>query len=142
MPIYASLPGLAEPYTASLGSGSRGGAVSQAASPFGGGRVRLGHLQSRLAGAFQPAGGFLCRVQNISVDPLATGLMALTPERGWIFLTIMRFIVGLGVGGFFAVDMRLLQEFVPASKARLDQRCVDEPHFRTPGSNHHGNLGE
>jgi len=47
---------------------------------------------------------------------LATGLMALTPERGWIFLTIMRFIVGLGVGGFFAVDMPLLQEFVPASK--------------------------
>jgi MFS transporter, putative metabolite:H+ symporter len=47
---------------------------------------------------------------------LATGLMALTPERGWIFLTVMRFIVGLGVGGFFAVDMPLLQEFVPASK--------------------------
>ncbi len=47
---------------------------------------------------------------------LATGLMALTPERGWIFLTVMRFIVGLGVGGFFTVDMPLLQEFVPASK--------------------------
>jgi putative MFS transporter len=41
--------------------------------------------------------------------------MALTPERGWIFLTVMPFIVGLGVGGFFAVDM-LLQEFVPASR--------------------------
>ena len=47
---------------------------------------------------------------------LATGLMALTPERGWIFLTLMRFIVGFGVGGFFAVDMPLLQEFVPASR--------------------------
>src|SRR5215472_4921222 len=47
---------------------------------------------------------------------LATGLMALTPERGWIFLTVMRFVVGLGVGGFFAVDTPLLQEFVPASK--------------------------
>ena len=47
---------------------------------------------------------------------LATGLMALTPERGWVFLTVMRFIVGFGVGGFFAVDMPLLQEFVPASK--------------------------
>jgi hypothetical protein len=69
----------------------------------------------------------LCRVQDISVDPLANGLTALTPERGWIFLTVMRFIVGLGVGGFFAVDMPLLQEFVPASKPRLDQRCVDEP---------------
>src|SRR5260370_33096048 len=47
---------------------------------------------------------------------LATGLMAVTPERDWIFMTVMRFIVGLGVGGFFAVDMPLLQEFVPASK--------------------------
>jgi putative MFS transporter len=37
---------------------------------------------------------------------LATGLMALTPERGWIFLTVMRFVVGLGVGGFFAVATR------------------------------------
>ncbi|HZU90747.1 MAG TPA: MFS transporter [Stellaceae bacterium] len=26
----------------------------------------------------------------------ATGMMALTPERGWIFLAVMRFIVGLG----------------------------------------------
>ena len=42
--------------------------------------------------------------------------MALTPERGWIFLTIMRSIVGPGVGKFFAVDMPLLQEFVPASR--------------------------
>ena len=42
--------------------------------------------------------------------------MALTPERGWIFLTIMRFIVGPGVGRFFAVDMPLLQQFVPASR--------------------------
>ena len=42
--------------------------------------------------------------------------MALTPERGWIFLTIMRSIVGPGVGKFFAVDMPLLQQFVPASR--------------------------
>jgi MFS transporter, putative metabolite:H+ symporter len=47
---------------------------------------------------------------------LATGVMALTPEGDWVFLTVMRFIVGFGVGGFFAVDMPLLQEFVPASK--------------------------
>ena len=47
---------------------------------------------------------------------LATGLMALTPERGWVFLAVMRFIVGLGVGGLAAADLPLLQEFVPASK--------------------------
>jgi MFS family permease len=50
---------------------------------------------------------------------LATGLMALTPERGWIFLTIMRFIVGLGV---------FRGRHAPAAgvhagvQARLDQR--------------------
>jgi putative MFS transporter len=46
----------------------------------------------------------------------ATGAMALAPENGWIFIAAMRFIVGLGVGGLAAVDLPLLQEFVPASK--------------------------
>jgi len=46
----------------------------------------------------------------------ATGVMALAPENGWIFIAAMRFIVGLGVGGLAAVDLPLLQEFVPASK--------------------------
>jgi putative MFS transporter len=47
---------------------------------------------------------------------LGTGVMALAPENGWIFIASMRFIVGLGVGGLGAVDLPLLQEFVPASK--------------------------
>ena len=47
---------------------------------------------------------------------LATGVMALAPENGWLFIAAMRFIVGLGVGGLAAVDLPLLQEFVPASK--------------------------
>jgi MFS transporter, putative metabolite:H+ symporter len=47
---------------------------------------------------------------------LATGVMALTPEGGWLFLAVMRFIVGLGVAGVAAVDLPLLQEFLPASK--------------------------
>jgi putative MFS transporter len=46
----------------------------------------------------------------------ATGATALAPESGWIFVAAMRFIVGLGVGGLAAVDLPLLQEFVPASK--------------------------
>ena len=46
----------------------------------------------------------------------ATGAMALTPDRGWVYLTVMRFIVGVGVVGVAAVDMPLLQEFVPAAK--------------------------
>jgi MFS transporter, putative metabolite:H+ symporter len=47
---------------------------------------------------------------------LATGTMAISPERSWIFLAVMRFIVGLGVGGMAAADLPLLQEFMPASK--------------------------
>ena len=50
---------------------------------------------------------------------LATGVMALTPERGWLFMALMRFVVGLGVDGLGAVDLPLLQEFVPASKRGL-----------------------
>jgi putative MFS transporter len=45
-----------------------------------------------------------------------TGVTALAPESGWLFVAAMRFIVGLGVGGLAAVDLPLLQEFVPASK--------------------------
>jgi putative MFS transporter len=47
---------------------------------------------------------------------LATGIMALTPDRGWVFLTIFRFFVGFGVSGLFAVDTTLVQEYVPSSK--------------------------
>ena len=46
----------------------------------------------------------------------ATGVTAVAPENGWVFIAAMRFIVGLGVGGLAAVDLPLLQEFVPASK--------------------------
>jgi MFS transporter, putative metabolite:H+ symporter len=47
---------------------------------------------------------------------LATGAMALTPQGGWIFLVICRFIVGLGVTGLYSVDITLIQEFVPTRK--------------------------
>ncbi|MBV8888574.1 MAG: MFS transporter [Alphaproteobacteria bacterium] len=47
---------------------------------------------------------------------LATGLMALTPDQGWLFLSICRFFVGLGVTGLYTVDIAVVQEFVPASK--------------------------
>jgi MFS transporter, putative metabolite:H+ symporter len=55
----------------------------------------------------------------ILILSLATGAMALTPEGGWLYLTVMRFIVGFGVVGVAAVDLPLLQEFVPASKRGL-----------------------
>jgi putative MFS transporter len=56
---------------------------------------------------------FLITVINFSV---ATGILALTPDRAWLFLAIFRFLIGFGVGGLYCVDLPLVQEFVPASK--------------------------
>ena len=56
---------------------------------------------------------FIATVLNFS---LATGLLALTPENGWIFLTVFRFFVGFGVGGLYCVDLPLVQEFMPTAK--------------------------
>ncbi len=42
--------------------------------------------------------------------------MALTPDNGWLFLSVCRFFVGLGVTGLYTVDVLIVQEFVPAAK--------------------------
>ena len=52
-------------------------------------------------------------VLNFSIP---TGLMALTPDQGWIFLSVCRFFVGMGVTGLYTIDVLVVQEFVPASK--------------------------
>jgi putative MFS transporter len=52
-------------------------------------------------------------VLNFSI---ATGAMAFTPDGGWLFLTICRFFVGMGVTGLYTVDIAIVQEFVPAYK--------------------------
>jgi len=56
---------------------------------------------------------FIGTVLNFSA---ATGLLYFTPENGWIYLSVMRFFVGLGVGGLYCVDLPLVQEFMPSSK--------------------------
>src|SRR5262245_29624128 len=56
---------------------------------------------------------FVATVLNFS---LATGLLYFTPDNGWVYLTILRFFVGFGVGGLYCVDLPLVQEFVPSSK--------------------------
>lgn len=56
---------------------------------------------------------FIGTVLNFS---LATGLLYFTPDNGWVYLTIMRFFVGFGVGGLYCVDLPLVQEFMPSSK--------------------------
>ncbi|MGE5271236.1 MAG: MFS transporter [Thiohalocapsa sp.] len=52
-------------------------------------------------------------ILNFSIP---TGLMALTPDGNWWFLMVCRLFVGLGVTGLYAVDIIVVQEFVPASK--------------------------
>jgi putative MFS transporter len=57
---------------------------------------------------------FIATALNFS---LATGAMAFTPDQyGWLILSFFRFLVGIGVAGLVAVDLPLVQEFVPASK--------------------------
>ncbi len=57
---------------------------------------------------------FIATALNVA---FATGVMALTPDAGgWIFLSFFRFLVGFGNAGLFAVDLPLVQEFVPAYK--------------------------
>jgi MFS transporter, putative metabolite:H+ symporter len=53
---------------------------------------------------------------TILILSFSTGMMALAPQGSWMFMVVMRFFVGLGVGGLAAADLPLLQEFVPASK--------------------------
>src|ERR1700724_1911063 len=70
-------------------------------------------IWGRLADRIGRRAVFIGTVLNFS---LATGVLALTPDHGWIFLTIFRFFVGFGVGGLYCVDLPLVQEFVPSSK--------------------------
>jgi MFS transporter, putative metabolite:H+ symporter len=61
---------------------------------------------------------FIVTALNVA---LATGIMFFTPDQdgwiaGWIFLSFFRFFVGFGNAGLIAVDIPLVQEFVPTYK--------------------------
>jgi putative MFS transporter len=61
---------------------------------------------------------FILTALNVAV---ATGIMFFTPGpdgwvAGWIFLSFFRFFVGFGNAGLIAVDIPLVQEFVPSYK--------------------------
>src|SRR6266700_3108485 len=61
---------------------------------------------------------FILTALNVA---LATGIMALTPGpngwiSGWLFLAVFRLFVGVGNAGLYAVDMPLVQEFMPTKK--------------------------
>ena len=48
---------------------------------------------------------FIGTVLNFSI---ATGLLYFTPDNGWVYLAILRFFVGTGVGGLYCVDLPLV----------------------------------
>ncbi|HEV2186085.1 MAG TPA: MFS transporter [Stellaceae bacterium] len=61
---------------------------------------------------------FILTALNVA---FATGIMYFTPDQGgwiagWIFLAFFRFFVGFGNAGLIAVDIPLVQEFVPTYK--------------------------
>jgi putative MFS transporter len=61
---------------------------------------------------------FILTALNVA---LATGVMYFTPGAdgwvpGWLFLMFFRFFVGFGNAGLIAVDIPLVQEFVPTRK--------------------------
>jgi MFS transporter, putative metabolite:H+ symporter len=61
---------------------------------------------------------FILTALNVAV---ATGIMYFTPGEagwvpGWIFLSFFRFFVGFGNAGLIAVDIPLVQEFLPSYK--------------------------
>jgi MFS transporter, putative metabolite:H+ symporter len=68
-------------------------------------------IWGRIADLYGRRQVFMLTVLNFSI---ASGLLYFTPENGWIYLSVMRFFVGFGVGGLYCVDLPLVQEFVPA----------------------------
>ncbi|HEX2939694.1 MAG TPA: MFS transporter [Rhodopila sp.] len=65
----------------------------------------------RLADVYGRRTAFIGTVINFS---LASFILAFTPDNGWVFLSVFRFLVGFGIGGLYCVDLPLVQEFVPA----------------------------
>src|SRR5260370_19997433 len=80
---------------------------------WGIGAIAVAWLWGWLADGIGRRKVFIATVINFSV---ATGILALTPENGWVFLSVFRFFVGFGVGGLYCVDLPLVQEFMPAAK--------------------------
>lgn len=77
------------------------------------GAILGAYIWGALADKFGRRKAFIGTVLNFSI---ATGLLYFTPDNGWIYITIMRFFVGFGVGGLYCVDLPLVQEFMPTSK--------------------------
>jgi putative MFS transporter len=77
------------------------------------GAILGAYIWGWIADKFGRRKAFIGTVLNFS---LATGLLYFTPDNGWVYLAVMRFFVGFGVGGLYCVDLPLVQEFMPTSK--------------------------
>ncbi|MGE5379669.1 MAG: MFS transporter [Methylocystaceae bacterium] len=53
-------------------------------------------------------------ITTIIFFSLATGAQFFTPDGAWGYLTVFRFLTGVGIGGLYCVDLPLVQEFVPS----------------------------
>lgn len=53
-------------------------------------------------------------ISTVLCFSISTGFMYFTPEGGWVFLAVFRFLTGFGVGGLYSIDLPLVQEFVPS----------------------------
>lgn len=58
-------------------------------------------------------------LMTVTIFTLATTAMAFTPDDatvGWIYLAVLRVVVGFGAGGLYVVDLPMVQEFMPAAR--------------------------
>ncbi len=60
-------------------------------------------------------------IAGLLIFSLGTGVMALSPDEGWWFITIFRFVVGAGVAGVAVIAIPMVLEFTPT---RLRTRIV------------------
>jgi putative MFS transporter len=60
-------------------------------------------------------------IAGIVTFSLGTGALALSPEDGWWYMSILRFVVGAGVAGVAVIAVPLVLEFTPT---RLRTRLV------------------
>jgi putative MFS transporter len=52
-------------------------------------------------------------IAGLLIFSLGTGVMALSPDDAWWFITIFRFVVGMGVAGVAVIAVPMVLEFTP-----------------------------
>ncbi len=63
-------------------------------------------IWGRIADVYGRRTVFMATIVNFS---LASGALYFTPDNGWVYLSVFRFVVGFGVGGLYCVDLPMVQ---------------------------------